>query len=167
MPITPTQLFIPSIGVNTTVAAAPTVLAYDEFVNAKVPSFGVPPDTADGMLTPTWWSADLQGNPEPKPGDTDMAIILGHTQIGGPGVFNDLGNLQQGAVIGVSDGSTTLKFQVISVQSGIPKTDPTALQNALNGHPPNARLALLTCSGHFNGHESVENTLVFAELVGA
>lgn len=162
-PIVPRYLVVPALKgpdgseLRTTVAQAPTVMAWDEFLGRSVPSFGVPPDS--DMVTTTWW------NDGPKPGDPGMAIVLGHTQIGAYGVFNDLGTLQSGADIFLSDGKTTLHFKVIVVQPGISKTDPTALQAALNSHPANAQLALLTCSGHFNGRESEENTIAFASLV--
>ncbi len=159
-PIIPTQVFIPKLGVNTTVTPGPTKFAWDEFLGKQVPSFSVPPDTAKGMLTTTWWSSG------PRPGAPGLAIILGHTQIGGPGVFNDLARLQTGDVAGVSNGTIVLKFQVIgSPMTGIPKTDATALQRVLIHAPPASRLAFITCSGHFNGHESVENTVVFMRLV--
>lgn len=159
------HLFIPVIGVNTTVGAKPSSSQWDEFLGKYVESFGVPPDS--DMYQTTWWSANSQGTHEPRPGDPGMAIILGHTQIGAYGVFNKLGELKPGQVAGVSNGHITLKFEVITVKSGIPKTDGSALNRVLNNHPRAARLALITCSGHFNGRESVENTVVFLRLVGA
>lgn len=134
----------------------------DAFLGGKlVPSFTTPPDTAQGMMTTTWWSSG------PKPGAPGTAVILGHTQIGGYGVFNHLGQLRAGQVVGVSGHGVTLKFEVILTRSGIKKTDATALRGTLEHPPAGARLALITCSGHFNGHESVENTVVFAKLVAS
>lgn len=158
-PIVPAHLFVPSIGVNTSVLPKPTEMAEDPFLNKVVPSFGVP----DDMYSTTWWSSG------PKPGSRGMAVILGHTQIGGYGVFNDLARLKPGAVIGVARGTTTLRFVVLSVHTGISKKDPAALQTTLSEHPADARLALLTCSGYFNQgfRESAENTVVFAKLVSA
>jgi hypothetical protein len=156
-PIVPSHLFVPTIGVNTSVAAKPTELAHDPFINKTVPSFGVP----DDMYTTTWWSSG------PKPGSTGMAVLLGHTQIGGYGVFNKLAKLRPTQVIGLTRGNTTLRFEVLAVHTGISKKDPTALQTTLAHHPAAARLALLTCSGNFNQgyRESAENTVVFAKLV--
>jgi hypothetical protein len=156
-PIVPTHLFVPNIGVNTTVAAKPTELANDPFLNKTVPSFGVP----DDMYTTTWWSSG------PQPGSRSMAVVLGHTQIGGYGVFNKLAQLKPTQVIGLTRGTTILRFEVLAVHTGISKKDPTALQTTLAHHPTAARLALLTCSGNFNQgyRESAENTVVFAKLV--
>jgi hypothetical protein len=163
-PIVPAHLFIPAIGVNTTVTAAPSVYAYDEFLGRNVETFGAPP-TSD-MYTTTWWSANTNGDREPRPGDPGMAIILGHTQIGAYGVFNDLGNLHPNQQVAVSNRQTTLTFAVIAVKAGIPKSDASALSRVLASHPAAARLALITCSGHFNGRESEENTVAFLRLTG-
>ncbi len=146
-------------------AAAPSVIAPDKHLDGRlVETFGVPAD----MITTTWWDADSNGNPKPKPGDPGMAIILGHTQIGGYGVFNDLGTLKPGDDVFILDDATTKHFRVIGDPiSGIPKEDGDALKTALENHPANAGLALLTCSGDFDSsiRESDENTVVFLELV--
>jgi Sortase domain len=156
-PIVPSHLYVPAIGVNTTVIPKPTEMDNDPFLNKTVPSFGVP----DDMFTTTWWSSG------PRPGSRGLAVMLGHTQIGGYGVFNKLANLKPGEAIGVTRNNTTLRFSVLAVHTGISKRDPTALQTLLANHPPQARLALLTCSGNFNQgfRESAENTVVFAKLV--
>jgi LPXTG-site transpeptidase (sortase) family protein len=156
-PIVPNHLFVPAISVNTKVIPKPTEMDNDPFLNKVVPSFGVP----DDMYTTTWWSSG------PQPGSRGMAVVLGHTQIGGYGVFNNLAKLKRGDPIGLSHGHTTLKFAVIAVHTGISKKDPTALQTLLANHPKQARVALLTCSGYFNQsyRESAENTVVFAKLV--
>lgn len=156
-PIVPKHLYVPAIGVNTTISPKPTEQTNDPFIGKVVPSFGVP----DDMYTTTWWSSG------PRPGSTGLAVILGHTQIGGYGVFNNLAHLKAGEAVGVTRGATTLRFEVMSVRTGISKTDPTALQTVLTRHPAQARLALLTCSGDFNGgfRESAENTVVFARLL--
>lgn len=162
-PITPMHLFIPSIGVNTSVAAAPSRLAYDEFLGRNVETFGAPPN--NDVYTTVWWSANARGDAAARPGDPGMAVILGHTQIGAYGVFNDLGQLRTNETAAVSDGHVTLTFAVINVRSGIPKSDAGALTRVLVAHPGAARLALITCSGHFNGRESAENTVAFLSLI--
>jgi hypothetical protein len=156
-PIVPNHLFVPAINVNTKVTPKPTEMDNDPFLNKVVPSFGVP----DDMYTTTWWSSG------PQPGSRGLAVVLGQTQIGGYGVFNDLAKLRPGDSVGVAHGHTTLKFSVIAVHTGISKKDPTALQTLLANHPRQARLALLTCSGYFNQsyRESAANTVVFAKLV--
>jgi LPXTG-site transpeptidase (sortase) family protein len=160
--IVPSHLFIPAIGVNTTVAAKPSNRQWDEFLGKNVTSFSVPSD----MYTTTWWSADANGTPAPRPGSDGMAVILGHTQIGAYGVFNRLGQLRPTDVAAVSNATATLKFTVLSVTRGIPKSDGAALGRVLDNHPQAARLALITCSGHFNGRESAQNTVVFLRLAG-
>ena len=157
-PLLPQHLYVPAIKVNTTVAPKPTEMSHDPFLGKDVPSFGVP----DDLYTTTWWSSG------PKPGGVGMAVILGHTQVGGGyGVFNDLAKLKPGDVVGVQHGTTVLRFAVMAVHTGISKTDPNALASVLNNHPAAARLALLTCSGDFNQgyRESAENTVVFTRLV--
>jgi hypothetical protein len=96
-----------------------------------------------------------------------MAVILGHTQIGGYGVFNRLSELRPRQRATVSSAAASLTFEVITVRSGIPKSDARALNRVLVSHPAAARLALITCSGHFNGRESAENTVVFLRLIAA
>jgi LPXTG-site transpeptidase (sortase) family protein len=154
--ITPTHLYVPAIHVDTTVAAKPTQRTKDPFVKQVVASFGVP----DDMYTTTWWSSG------PKPGSGAMAVILGHTQVGGYGVFNHLGSLHRGDTVMLTGSGEPLRFAVVQVRTGISKTDPYALRKALAAHPADAALALITCSGTFdtNYDQSTENTVAFAEL---
>ncbi len=157
-PIVPAYLVVPSLELKTTVAPKPTEMLPDKFLGGQlVSSFGVPPDS--DMVTTTWWSSG------PNPGDPGMAIVLGHTQIGAYGVFNDLGKLKPGSDAFVSDGQATLHFRVIRVQERISKKDPTALQAALTNQPTDARLAFVTCSGYFDGTESEDNTIAFLSLI--
>ena len=98
-----------------------------------------------------------------------MAILTGHSQPGPQyGVFDEIQNLHKGDEIRVEskDGALVRTFRVVQVLDKVSKTDPTALQNALTNHPPEARLALLTCGGFFdpNYAASEENVIVFAEL---
>lgn len=164
MSIDPTHLFIPSIGVNTTMAPKPTELQWNEFLKQRVPMFGVP----DDLYTTTWWSEVKPGERGP---DGELPVILGHTQVGGGyGVFNDLGTLQAGADVALEDdGGNVMRFQVISVVAGVDKYDPNALRQVLQNAPTTADLVIMTCSGTFNGdyHASEENTVVFAEQVPA
>jgi LPXTG-site transpeptidase (sortase) family protein len=155
--LTPTHLYVPSVHVDTSVTAKPTQRTKDPFIDRTVASFGVP----DDMYTTTWWSSG------PKPGSGAMAVILGHTQVGGYGVFNKLGSLRDGAQISVTGGARVLHFEVVGVRTGISKTDPYALRNALEAHPEHAALALITCSGTFdrNYDQSTENTVAFAKLL--
>jgi LPXTG-site transpeptidase (sortase) family protein len=154
--LTPTHLYVQALSVDTIVGAKPTQRTKDPFLARTVASFGVP----DDMYTTTWWSSG------PKPGSGAMAVILGHTQIGGYGVFNRLGSLHDGARVTVTGQGKVLHFDVVSVRTGISKTDPYALRKALERHPADAALALITCSGTFdtNYDQSTENTVAFATL---
>ena len=160
IPMVPVQIFIPTIGVNTKVVAKPTVYhIWDAWLGRKVDQFGVPRD----MFTVAWWSSG------PKPGSADgaMAVLLGHTEIGGYGVFNDLGRLKIGEPITLeSKDRKVLRFEVVGVKPGISKTDPAALQGILTHPPTGARLALITCSGAVSGPQQSrkDNTVVFAGL---
>lgn len=153
----PTHLYVPAIHVDTTVAAKPTQHTKDPFLQRTVASFGVPSD----MYTTTWWSSG------PKPGSGAMAVILGHTQVGGYGVFNKLGSLHRGAKVLLTGSGQPLHFAVVQVRTGISKTDPYALRKALAAHPADAALALITCSGTFDTDydQSTQNTVVFASLL--
>jgi sortase (surface protein transpeptidase) len=95
-----------------------------------------------------------------------MAVVLGHTQINGYGVFNHLSRLRPGAAVTVTGAQRALRFTVVAVRSGISKTDPYALRTALSRHPADAALALITCSGTFDTSydQSTQNTVVFARL---
>ena len=155
--LTPTHLYVPAIRVDTSVVAKPTQRTKDPFLDRTVASFGVPND----MYTTTWWSSG------PKPGSGSMAVLLGHTQVGGYGVFNKLGALPAGARVSVTGGTQVLHFEVVRVRTGISKTDPYALRHALEAHPADAALALITCSGTFDRSydQSTENTVAFAKLL--
>lgn len=160
VPIDPGQLYVPAIGINTNIMTLPTVMSSDPFLGgAVVTTFGVPPD----LVQTAWWSDG------PQPGGDGMAIITGHSQPGPQyGVFDDIDKLKNDDLIRVEskDGAMVLTFKVIKVQTGVSKTDPTALQNALTLHPPEARLALLTCGGlfHTDYEASEQNVIVFAAL---
>lgn len=158
--IEPGQLYVPAISVNAPIVSLPTEMSPDPFLGGRVvESFGVPPD----MAQTAWWSDG------PAVGSDAMAIIVGHSQIGGGyGVFNDLQHLEAGDEIAVEnpDGTKRVTFSVISVKTGISKRDPDALQQTLIAQPDNARLALITCGGKADPSvmESDENVVVFAEL---
>ena len=156
--IDPGQLVIPSIAVNSTVLDLGTTVAPDPFLAGRsVPTFEVPPD----LSRVGWWRDGA------RVGGPGMAVILGHTQVGGRyAVFNRLGELTPGALIEIEDRARAIRIQfaVEKVVQGIPKSDPAALQNALSRGNSSADLALVTCSGQFETSvaESVENTVVFA-----
>ena len=154
--IVPSRLRIAVLGVDAAVLARPTETQWDPFLGARVSSFGLPGPT--DVTDTAWWSDGA------RPGDPGLAVILGHTQIGAPGVFNNLGTVPAGAQVLVSDSDQTLLFTVTRVVASISKQNPTALEATLTGHKPAERLALITCSGPFDGRESVQNLVVFAAL---
>jgi hypothetical protein len=159
--IDPGQLYIPRINVNSTILSLPTVLAPDPFLGGEVvTTFGVPPD----LVRTAWWADG------PEPGAPGMAVITGHSQPGPQyGVFDEIHTLVPGDAIRIEskDGALMLNYEVIQIVDKISKSDPTALQSALTNHPPDARLALLTCGGFFDPAfaASEENTIVFARAV--
>ena len=101
----------------------------------------------------------------PTPGELGPAIIAGHIDWNGPGVFYDLHHLKAGDRIVVTrkDGSAPV-FRVTRVAK-FPKTQfPTNLVYGNIDHPG---LRLITCGGTFNsqsGHYE-DNIVVFADLV--
>ena len=92
-----------------------------------------------------------------------MAVILGHTQVGGYGVFNRLGTLRAGEPVYLQDAAgDTLRLQVLGAPlTGLDKST-SALADALDGHPANA---FVTCGGFDQSvGQSEENVVVFASL---
>jgi sortase (surface protein transpeptidase) len=82
-----------------------------------------------------------------------MAILLGHTQVGGGyAVFNRLGELHPGDQVTVVDGTGSARadFRITRVVPGVPKNDPEALRRVLSDDAQSAQLALITCGGDFD-----------------
>ena len=163
-PFVPAHLFIPEAGVNTSVLPEPATMEYNPFFGNEVLTFPVP----DDAFTTVWW------NEGPHPGDDGLAVILGHARTPRPAVFNDLPDLTEGAVLGLTgqtrDGQeVAARYRVEQVVTGISKTDAAALRSVLDNPPPGATLALITCSGDLDEVLSsrVDNTVVFASSAGA
>lgn len=158
-PIVPVRLVIPAIGVRAPVEARGTVRSKNPFTGQVVDGFGVPAS----MHTTAWWSDG------PEPGSGRMAVVLGHEQPGGDGVFNRLNRLHPGEAVDLFDkGGAVLHLQVLSAPlTGLDKSS-SALSDALNRHPAGADLALVTCGGQFDSRvgQSVDNTVVFARVIG-
>ncbi len=101
----------------------------------------------------------------PTPGELGPAIIAGHVDLKGPGVFYDLHTLKSGDRVTITrqDGSRPV-FRVTRLQQ-VPKDRfPT---KAVYGNIGHAGLRLITCGGTFNrqsGHYE-DNIVVFADLV--
>lgn len=101
----------------------------------------------------------------PTPGEMGPAIIAGHVDWKGPGVFYDLHNLKPGDRVTVTrkDGSAPV-FRVTRVEHFPKNQFPTAV---VYGDLDHAGLRLITCGGTFNqqsGHYE-DNIVAFADLV--
>ena len=144
---------------NTSVEHRGTVQTKNAFTGQMVKAYGVP----TSMRTTSWWSDG------PQPGSGQMAVILGHTQVGGYGAFNKLTRLRQGdAVTLTSSHGSVLRLKVLGAPiTGLDKST-SALADALNGHPAGADLALVTCGGPFDksAGQSEDNDVVFAKVAG-
>ena len=122
-----------------------------------VPTFAVPPDAS----SVGWWADG------PLVGAPGMAILLGHTQVGGGyAVFNRLGELHPGDQVTVADGTGIARadFRITRVVTGVPKNDPEALRRVLSDNAHSAQLALITCGGGFDVsyRASADNVVAFA-----
>jgi hypothetical protein len=154
----PAEIDIPSIGVTAAVAPVGTVMAPAPFLGGQtVPTFAVPPD---GSSVGWWADGPLVGAP-------GMAIMLGHTQVGGGyAVFNRLGELHPGDQVTVADGTRAAQtdFRITQVVSDVPKNDPEALRKVLSDNAQGAQLALITCGGEFDRsyRASADNVVAFA-----
>ena len=157
-PIVPKRLSIPKISLNAAVESRRTQRYTNPFTGQKVTGYGVP----KSMRTVSWWSDG------PRPGSGQMAVILGHTEVGGYGAFNKLTRLREGnAVTLTSTDGSVLHLQVVGAPlTGLAKST-SALADALNGHPPGADVALVTCGGLFDeaAGQSEDNDVVFATVI--
>ncbi|MGY1806038.1 class F sortase [Blastococcus sp. SYSU D00669] len=157
-PIVPARLQIPAIGVDTTVEPRGTVEYENPFTGRTVEGYDVP----DSMWTTSWWSDG------PAPGSGQMAVVLGHAQAGGGAVFDRLADLRPGDEVVLVDGDgAVLRLAVLGEPlTGLDKST-SALADALNGHPADADVALVTCGGEFDedAGASEENEVVFATVI--
>lgn len=101
----------------------------------------------------------------PTPGELGPAIIAGHVDMKGPGVFYNLHKLRRGDLVTVTrtDGSKPV-FRVTLVAQFPKDHFPTS---RVYGDIDNAGLRLITCGGSFNsrtGHYE-DNVVAFADLV--
>jgi hypothetical protein len=101
----------------------------------------------------------------PTPGELGPAVIAGHIDWNGPGVFYHLHNLQPGDQVTVTrkDGSKPV-FRVTMVEQFPKDHFPT---NVVYGDIDHAGLRLITCGGSFDDqtHSYVDDIVVFADLV--
>jgi asparagine synthetase B (glutamine-hydrolysing) len=142
--------------------------AWDAHLKKNVWQFGVPTGPK-AMYQVAWWSDGPRAG-EHK--DGQIPILLGHTQIGGYGVFNNIGNLKPGQVLTLTakDPQKVQRYKVLQMPiDHISKDDASALLNVLQHAPKEADLATITCSGSVDAsiQSHKDNTVVFFALVGA
>ncbi|NMM23480.1 MAG: class F sortase [Phycicoccus sp.] len=147
-------------------------LARSKPVRLRIPAIGVDSALmdlglrADGTMEvppggfPAGWYTGA-----PTPGELGPAIIAGHIDWKGPGVFYHLANLRIGDQVTVTraDGSKPV-FRVTRVSTFSKDQFPTAL---VYGNLDHAALRLITCGGSFNsatGHYE-DNIVAFADLI--
>jgi hypothetical protein len=142
----PVRLQIDAIGVDTTLMA----LGLRKDGTMEVPPGGFPAGWFTGA---------------PTPGELGPAIVAGHIDWNGPGVFYHLADLKPGDQITITrkDGSKPV-FRVTRVAQFSKDQFPTRL---VYGNLDHAALRLITCGGSFNtasGHYE-DNIVAFADLV--
>lgn len=143
---TPVRLQIAGIGVDTTLMD----LGLRSDGTMEVPPGGFPAG---------WYTGG------PTPGELGPAVIAGHVDLKGPGVFHRLHQIQPGNKIIVTrkDGTRPV-FRVTRISVFRKDEFPTKL---VYGNIDQSVLRLITCGGSFNrqsGHYE-DNIVAFADLV--
>lgn len=143
---TPVRVRIPTIGVDSELMD----LGLEDDGTMEVPPGGFPAG---------WYTG------APTPGELGPAIIAGHVDMTGPGVFYRLRDLEPEAEVTVTraDGTAAV-FRVTRVEQFPKDAFPTDL---VYGDIDLAGLRLITCGGSFDrkaGHYD-DNIIAFAELV--
>lgn len=143
---TPVRLQIASIGVDTPMMA----LGLRADGTLQVPTNGFPAG---------WYTGG------PTPGQLGPAVIAGHVDMRGPGVFYKLHDIVAGDQVAITraDGSKPV-FRVTQVEEFRKDHFPTKL---VYGNIDHAGLRLITCGGSFDsatGHYE-DDLVVFADLV--
>lgn len=148
----PTHLAIPAIGVSSDLLSLG--LNPDRTVE-------VPPHERDSKAG--WYRKSS------TPGELGPAILLGHVHSAayGPGVFFDLGALQQGDTVSVTRADHSVAVFRVDAVADYPKTGfPT---RTVYGDTDHAALRLITCGGDFDaatgGYQ--DNIVAYASLVSA
>jgi LPXTG-site transpeptidase (sortase) family protein len=143
---TPVRLQITGIGVDSTLMS----LGLGADGTLEVPKGGFPAG---------WYTGG------PTPGELGPAVIAGHVDMNGPGVFYRLHKMKPGdqVMITRADGSKPV-FRVTQVEQYLKDNFPTKL---VYGNLDHAGLRLITCGGTFNsqtGHYE-DDLVVFADLI--
>ena len=167
----------PSVSAPTIVAAVPRVVraaSMDKSVPVRLQIKAIGVDSklmdlglrADGSLQvpPSGFPAGWYTG-GPTPGEVGPAVIAGHVDWNGPGVFYDLHNLKPGDQVTITrkDGSKP-SFRITRVEQFPKEHFPTRLVYGNIDHPG---LRLITCGGSFNHQTgSYEDDIVaFADLI--
>jgi LPXTG-site transpeptidase (sortase) family protein len=142
----PVRLQIPAIGVDTRLVA----LGLQADGTMEVPSSGFPAG---------WYTG------APTPGEQGPAVIAGHVDWNGPGVFYELRKLRPGDQVSVTRADGSMPVFRVSLVRRFPKDHfPT---NEVYGDIDHAALRLITCGGSFNsrlGHYD-DDIIAFADLL--
>jgi hypothetical protein len=174
---TPTGTLAPKAALSSAPAATPRAaggahLARSVPVRLQIAAIGVDSTLMDlGLKSDGTMEVPPRGFPagwftgQPTPGELGPAIIVGHVDMKGPGVFYDLHKLKPGDRVTVTrkDGSAPV-FRVTRVVQFPKDQFPTTL---VYGKIDHAGLRLITCGGTFNsgtGHYE-DNIVAFADLV--
>ena len=168
VPKTPAPVALPAQAAPT----GPTAMPPSVPVRVQIPAIGVDSELMDLGLKP---DGTLEVPPEgfpagwytgaPTPGEVGPAIIAGHVDWTGPGVFYDLHRLSPDDQVTVqrADGSAAV-FRITRVEQYPKDAFPT---EEVYGDVEHAGLRLVTCGGVFNretgSHD--DNIVVFAELI--
>ncbi|OIQ81558.1 sortase family protein [mine drainage metagenome] len=173
--VAPAPSSVPSVPPSPAASSAPAAAAHlsrSVPVRLQIPAIGV-----DSTLMPLGLNADgtMQVPPSgfpagwytgaPTPGELGPAIIAGHVDWNGPGVFYELRRVVPGDTISVTRADTrVVVFRVTRVAQYPKVAFPTSL---VYGNVDYAGLRLITCGGSWDAqaHHYVDDTVVFAELV--
>ncbi|MFF2407646.1 class F sortase [Streptomyces sp. NPDC058092] len=142
----PTQVSIPSIGVNSSLMR----LGLNKDGTVEVPP-------AEKGMTVGWYTGGA------VPGERGAAVLIGHNDTRlGKAVFHDLKKIGKGADIAIrNDRGAEIHFRVTGTETVSKKAFPT---EKVYGATKARTLRLITCDGAFDaqGHP-VDNLIVYAD----
>lgn len=148
----PAELIIPKIGVNATIID----LGLESNGSLNVGPLDHQPEASDEA---GWYTGSV------RPGQIGPAVIAGHINYSGPGVFEYLTDLRVGDLIYVKRfGGSIVEFRVTMVQTKLKTDFPTG---GVFDPTPDAELRLISCTGTYNRatHHYNSNVIVYAQEV--